>query len=134
MIRRASLKLAGEYKGAKGPATTFSPVNLLNAKLKKGSGADFSFSSKTNTGMLVIEGEIRVNESLTAPEDNFILFGHDNEEIVIEALKDSVILVLNGEPINEPIASYGPFVMNTKSEIKQAYEDFYAGKFGHLDD
>jgi len=126
--------IAGEYKGTRGPASTFSPVSLFNAKLKQGSMAEFSFVNKCNTGMLVIEGEVKINHSGIAPEDNFILFGHDGENIVLEALKESVILILSGEPINEPIASYGPFVMNTQSEIKQAYEDFYSGKFGHLED
>lgn len=126
--------IAGEYQTTKGPATTFSPVNLFNAKLAPGGKAEFRFSNKSNTGILVIEGEVKVNDSLSAPEDNFILFDHDGEEIVAEAIKNSVLLILNGEPINEPIASYGPFVMNTQTEIKQAYEDFYSGKFGYLED
>jgi quercetin 2,3-dioxygenase len=126
--------IAGEYNGIKGPASTFSPVSLLNAKLKKGSKADFSFSGSHNTGMLVIEGEIRVNDKSVAPENNFVFFGHDGEAIFIEALKDSIILVLSGEPIDEPIAPYGPFVMNTEAEIKQAYQDYYDGKFGYLED
>lgn len=126
--------ISGEYKGTKGPAFTFSPVNLLNAKLIQGGKAEFSFSKSYNTGMLVIEGEVKINNSGTAPENNFILFGHNGEDIVIEALKESVILVLSGEPINEPIASHGPFVMNTEDEIKKAYEDYYIGKFGYLED
>lgn len=126
--------IAGEYNGVKGPASTFSPVNLFNAKLVKGGKADFSFDKKYNTALLVTEGEIKVNNSKIAAENNFILFGHDGEEIVVEALKESVVLVLSGEPINEPIASYGPFVMNTEAEIKKAYEDFYNGKFGYLED
>jgi quercetin 2,3-dioxygenase len=126
--------IAGEYKGTKGPAFTFSPVNLFNAKLKKNSKADFSFSKSYNTGILVIEGEIKINDSSTAPENFFILFGNDGEEILIEALQDSIFLVLSGEPIKEPISSYGPFVMNTETEIKEAYEDYYSGKFGYLED
>jgi quercetin 2,3-dioxygenase len=126
--------IAGEYKGTSGPAFTFSPVTMLNARLKSGAKADFSFNKNYNTGMLVIEGEIKINNTANGPENNFILFGHDAEIITIEATKDSVVLILSGEPINEPIASYGPFVMNTEAEIKKAYEDFYNGKFGHLED
>ncbi len=126
--------IAGEYKGINGPASTFSPVSLFNTKLPKGSKADFSFSSSQNTGMLMIEGEILVNSKSVAPENNFIFFGHEGEDIVIEALKDSIVLVLSGEPIDEPIAPYGPFVMNTETEIKQAYQDYYDGKFGYLED
>jgi redox-sensitive bicupin YhaK (pirin superfamily) len=132
---KSSIELiAGDYNGMKGPAFTFSPVNLFNAKLIKGSKAGFSFNKNYNTGMLVIEGEIKINDSKTAPENHFVLFGHDGEDIVIEAVEKSVILILSGEPIHEPIASYGPFVMNTEAEIKQAYEDYNNGKFGYLED
>jgi redox-sensitive bicupin YhaK (pirin superfamily) len=126
--------IAGEYKGIKGPAFTFSPVNMFNAKLNSESKADFSFNKNYNTGFLVIEGEIKINNSKTASENHFILFDHDGEDIIIEALKESVVLVLSGAPINEPIASHGPFVMNTETEIKKAYEDYYNGKFGYLED
>jgi hypothetical protein len=84
--------------------------------------------------MLVIEGEIKINNSKTVPENNFVLFGHDGEDIELEASQQSVVLILSGEPIHEPIASYGPFVMNTEAEIKQAYEDYNNGKFGYLED
>jgi redox-sensitive bicupin YhaK (pirin superfamily) len=126
--------IAGKYMEVSGPASTFSPVNLFNAKLKTSAQAGFSFSSGSNTGMLIVEGGIRINGDTTAAGDHFILFGHSGEEIRIEALKDSIVLVFNGDPINEPIASYGPFVMNTQEEIKQAYEDYYNGKFGYLED
>ena len=126
--------IAGEYNGLKGPAFTFSPVNMFNAKLLKGIKTDFRFNKNFNTGILVIEGEIKINDSKTAPENYFVLFGHDGEDIVIEALKESMILVLSGEPIKEPIASNGPFVMNTEAEIKKAYDDYYNGKFGYLED
>jgi quercetin 2,3-dioxygenase len=126
--------IAGGYNGMKGPASTFSPVNLFNAKLIRGSKAHFSFNNKNNTGMLIIEGEVKINNSKTAPENHFILFGHDGEDILLEAVEQSVILILSGESINEPIASYGPFVMNTEAEIKQAYQDYNNGKFGYLED
>ena len=126
--------IAGEYNGKKGPAFTFSPVYLFNAKLIRGAKAGFSFRSNYNTGMLIIEGEVKVNNSDTAPENHFILFAHDGEDIVIEAMEKSVVLVLSGEPIHESVSSYGPFVMNTEAEINQAYEDYNNGKFGYLED
>ena len=126
--------IAGEYNGMKGAASTFSPVNLFNAKLFRGATAHFDFPENYNTAMLVIEGDIKINDSKTAPENHFILFGHDGEKFLIEAVEQSVVLIMSGEPINEPVASYGPFVMNTEAEIKQAFDDFKSGKFGHLDD
>jgi redox-sensitive bicupin YhaK (pirin superfamily) len=125
--------IAGEFNGTKGPASTFSPVNLFNAKLIRGAKTCFTFKKNYNTGMLVIEGEVKINNSKTAPENHFILFGHDGEDIIVEAVEQSIVLVLSGEPINEPISSYGPFVMNTEAEIKQAYEDYNNGKFGYLE-
>lgn len=125
--------IAGEYKGVKGTASTFSPVNLLNAKLSKGGSASFNFPAAYNTALLVIEGSIKVNGIANVPTDNFILFANEGEEFTIEALEDSIVLVLSGEPINEPIAAHGPFVMNTQQEITQAFTDFNLGKFGHLE-
>ena len=87
-----------------------------------------------NTGLLVIEGEININGSRNATADNFVYFSHDGEKFTVEAVTDSIVLLLSGEPVNEEIYPYGPFVMNTRDEIKQAYEDFYNGKFGHLED
>jgi hypothetical protein len=126
--------IAGEYNGVKGPAFTFTPMNVFNAKLSKGATADFSFPSNYNTGFLVIDGEVSVNSEKPASEDSFIYFENKGTEIRLEARKDSTVLILSGEPINEPIASHGPFVMNTDEEIKEAYEDYYNGKFGYLED
>ena len=83
--------------------------------------------------LLIIEGSAIVN-SEKAPADHFILFLQDGEQIQISAEQDAVILVLSGEPINEPIAAYGPFLMNQWSEIEQAIQDFNTGKFGVLED
>lgn len=126
--------IAGEYEGLKGPAITFTPISLFNAKLIKGDSALFCFNKLYNTGLLVVEGEIRVNESVIAQENHFVYFNHDGEQIKIEATEQSTVLIMSGEPINEPVVSYGPFLMNTEAEIKQAYKDFKDGKFGYLED
>lgn len=124
--------IAGKYDETTGPAKTYSPVNLFDIKLKKGRAANFIVSANHNTAILVISGSINVNRS-SATEHSFVLFSNDGEEIAITALEDAVILLLSGEPINEPIASYGPFVMNTKEEIYEAMQEFQDGKFGVLE-
>ncbi len=126
--------IAGDFIGTKGAATTFSPVHLYNLKLKKGATLTFDLPENYTTAMVMIEGQAKFNESETAPEDHFVLFKNDGEQISVEAEEDCVILVMSGEPLNEPISAYGPFLMNTREEIDQAIEDFQAGKFGYLED
>jgi redox-sensitive bicupin YhaK (pirin superfamily) len=126
--------ISGQYRGVKGPATTFSPVDLMNAKLNKGGRASFSFPAGHNTGAVVIEGSILLNGSEKAGKDHFVLFRNDGEEFTVEAEENSVLLLMSGEPLREPIAAQGPFVMNTREEIMQAYEDINSGKFGYLED
>lgn len=126
--------IAGDYKGITGPAMTFSPMNLFNVRLTSGAKADFFFQESFNSGILIIEGEVIINQSKKVAENRFIHFGHSGEEIIVEATKDSILLVMSGEPLDEPIAPYGPFVMNTQEEIRKAYEDYYNGEFGYLED
>ncbi len=126
--------IAGNYNGTKGPATTFTPIEMYNARIKKGATITLNFPENFNTGILVVEGSVRVNENEDAPQDHFILFKNEGEEITITAEQDSILLVLSGEPIDEPIAAYGPFVMNTYDEIQEAMDDFRLGKYGVLED
>jgi len=125
--------IAGEFNGIKGNASTFTPLHLYNARLKKGATVNFSFPEDYNTAMLVIEGNIKVNNSETAPTDHFVLMANDGKDFSVNAQDDAVVLVLSGEPINEPIAAHGPFVMNTRDELMQAFDDFNKGKFGYLE-
>ena len=125
--------IAGEFQGTKGKASTFTPVHLFNAHLQSGGKAEFSFPADYNTCIIVVEGEVRINDAdELVPVDHFVLFENEGETIHIEATEHSKILILSGEPIREPIASHGPFVMNTRQEIMQAFHDFEAGKFGTL--
>lgn len=126
--------IAGEFKGVKGAASTFTPIHLYNLYLNKGAKLTFDLPENFNTGLLVAEGEIKVNDETNVPLDHFLLFKNAGTEITVEALSDVKVLVLSGEPINEPIVAYGPFLMNTKAEIIQAYEDVNSGKFGVLED
>ena len=126
--------IAGEYRGTKGPASTFTPISLMNARLNAGGSATFEFPANFNTALLVAEGMIRINKSETAPSDHFVLFKNDGESFSVEAVENAVVLILSGQPIREPVAAHGPFVMNTKAEIYQAFEDVEKGKFGRLED
>ena len=126
--------IAGEFEGVKGPATTFSPVHLYNLKMKQGETVSLSFPSTFTTAMLALEGSALLNEADKLPTNNLAAFERDSGEIRVAALEDGVFLLMAGEPLNEPIAQYGPFLMNTNAEIAQAIDDFQQGKFGYLAD
>lgn len=126
--------IAGNYNGIKGNASTFTPIELYNARLNKGGKATFDFKSSYNTGFMIIEGSVKVNNLEIANQDNFVHFKNDGERIEVEALENSVILILSGEPIDEPIVQYGPFLMNTEEEINQAISDYNQGRFGYLEE
>lgn len=126
--------IAGKYGQTAGSASTFSPVNLFNAHLNNGGKATFDFPSHYTTALLVVEGSITINNDTNVTADHFVVFKRDGESIIVEAKEDALVLVLAGEPLNEPIAAQGPFVMNTRAELLQAFEDFNLGRFGYLED
>ncbi|EOU1465135.1 TPA: pirin family protein [Clostridium perfringens] len=123
--------IAGEVKGVKGPANTFTNINLYNINLKNYGNTTLSEPKNFNTAILILKGEAKVNEDKICKEGDFIIFDNVEGEILLESLtEESLFLVLSGEPINEPVVSHGPFVMNTLGEILDAYEDFRNNKFG----
>jgi redox-sensitive bicupin YhaK (pirin superfamily) len=126
--------VAGEYKGLKGVASTFSPVNIYDIHLNPGGEVDFSLPGNFNSGILVVDGNIVVNEAQNVPENHYVQFKNEEGLVHIKANSKTILLVLSGEPLNEPFVGYGPFVMNTEEEIRQAIEDYNAGKFGFLAD
>ena len=125
--------IAGNFNKTNGPATSFTPIEMYNARLKKGAKVHFSLPQNYNTGFVIIEGAVTVNEK-PAATDHFVLFANDGTDIYVEATENAIVLILSGEPIHEAIIPYGPFVMNTKQEIVDAYDDWNSGKFGVLED
>ncbi len=125
--------IAGELFGAKGPAKTWSPIIAAIVKLGAGGVADFSLPQGFNATILVVEGSAVVNDS-DAPTDNLVVCRNDGDEVHATSSDGATLLVLSGDPLNEPIAAYGPFLMNTTEELQQAFRDVAAGKFGVLED
>lgn len=126
--------IAGTVKGVHGPASTFTEMNIYNVSLNKNGKVNLSEPNNFNTGMLVLKGEIKINGDRVVKEKDFILFDNVPGEILVESVaEDNLFIILSGEPIDEPIVSHGPFVMNTTDEIYQAYKDFENNKFGQQD-
>jgi hypothetical protein len=126
--------IAGEYAGVKGPARTVTKVTVLDASLAAGATLELPCPARENLAVLVMAGSVVVHGGTVAGENSFVLFANEGELATIVAKEPAHLLVLGGEPIEEPIAAYGPFVMNTREEIAQAYDDFRRGKFGFLAD
>ena len=125
--------IAGDFHGVTGPARTFTPINLYDLRLKAGHRTGLTLRAGYNTGIFLLKGNIVLNGSHSVKEAELALFGAQGEQISIEAGQDATLLVLNGEPIPEPVAREGPFVMNTQEELVQAVNDYRMGKMGHLD-
>ncbi|RZK43714.1 MAG: pirin family protein [Pedobacter sp.] len=126
--------IAGTFLNTNGSAITFSPVEVYNLRLNKNGETTLNFPALYNTAMLVVEGSIKLNKSSVANASQMIKFKNEGQTIVVEAQEDSIILVLSGEPIDEPIVQYGPFLMNTQEEIQRAIMDYNEGRFGYLED
>ncbi|MBI4248668.1 MAG: pirin family protein [Elusimicrobia bacterium] len=126
--------ISGAFEETKGPASTFTPAHMLDVRLKPGAQVRLPAPKDYNTALLILQGQVKANDSPAVSEGDCVLFKNDGDEVRVDAVTDAIILFLSGEPIEEPLVHYGPFVMNNIDEINQAIEDFNAGKFGHLPD
>lgn len=124
--------IAGSFGGRKGPAHTFTPVELYDLQLNKDHHVQLDLPGGQNSSILVLQGRASVNGSRDAGEAELILCKRNGSVATVVAREDSRLLVMSGEPIEEPVARYGPFVMNTREELVQAVQDYQAGKMGHL--
>jgi hypothetical protein len=124
--------IAGDYSGRKGPAATFSELNVWDLRLRSGKEIALSLPENHGAAIAVLRGAVTVNGSREAKDADLVLMERAGTEIRVAAGADSTILVLTGVPIEEPIAGYGPFVMNTRQEIETAMDDFRRGKFGQM--
>jgi len=125
--------IAGEFEGARGPAHTFTPVTMLDLQLRAGEELSISLPATYNALAVVAKGRV-ASAGKTASTGELLLFANDGERLVLAAAEESHVILLSGEPIDEPIVQYGPFVMNTVDEIEQAMLDVNRGKFGPIPD
>ena len=124
--------IAGEFEGVKGPANTSTPINLWDLRLKTYQRAEFKLPRGFTTALFVLRGEVVLGGSERAGEADLMLLTREGDRVHIEAREDATLLLLNGAAIDEPVAAYGPFVMNSKTEITQAIEDYHDGRLGRL--
>lgn len=124
--------IAGNFHDVQGPANTYTPINLYDSQLRAGHHAELTLPAGYNTAIFLLHGDVLLSGSRAMKVSELALFDTSGGRITIDAREDATLLVLNGEPIHEPVARRGPFVMNTEQELVQAADDYQAGKMGHL--
>jgi redox-sensitive bicupin YhaK (pirin superfamily) len=125
--------IAGDFDGAPGPAKTFTPINLWDVSLRAGKSAELALPDGHTAAFLVLSGSVKVNNARDAGEGDLAILARSGEEFTLRANSEAKLLIMSGEPIDEPIVGQGPFVMNSREEIRQAMEAFQAGEMGDLD-
>lgn len=124
--------IAGDFEGHRGPAQTFTPMNVWDLRLNRNGTARLDLPDGWNTMLVVLHGTVEVNGDEIAREGQLVVLEREREGVLIESSNDAVVLVLSGEPIDEPVVGHGPFVMNTQEEIRQALHDLSTGQFGRI--
>ena len=124
--------IAGEFAGAKGPARTFTAIDVWDLRLNPGKPVTLDLHAGRNTALVILRGTLLINGEEVARQGQLALFERDGRQLTLESNDDAKVLLLSGEPIDEPIVGHGPFVMNTEQEIHQAFADFQSGKFGRM--
>ena len=125
--------IAGEYGSQKGPAKTFTPINLWDVNLKAGKQVEFPLPNGHTTAFLVLSGDLVVNGERAAGEGDLAIFARAGNGITVTAKSDAKLLLMDGQPLDEPVVGHGPFVMNSRAEIQQAFEDYQLGKMGEIE-
>jgi len=124
--------IAGAHRGQRGPARTFTPMDVWDIRLNRYGRARLALPEGRTLALVVLRGTLLVNDSRIAAEAQVVVFARAGTRIAVEAKSDATLLLLSGEPIDEPIVGHGPFVMNSRAEIAEAVADFKSGRFGRL--
>lgn len=124
--------IAGDFQGHRGPARTFTPIDVWDVRLNQGRSAQLSVSDGHTLALIVLHGIVQVNGAQIAREAQMVVFDRSGTDFSVDANDDATVLVLSGAPIDEPVVGYGPFVMNSEVEIVRAIEDFNSGRFGQI--
>ena len=124
--------IAGQFDGTRGPAETYTPMNVLDLRLNHGAVADVAQPEGWSTLVVVLAGTVLINGGEVLRATEMLTLSTDGSGLTIEANGDAKVLVLSGEPIDEPVVGYGPFVMNSQQQIAEAINDFNGGRFGHM--